>query len=117
MSADLDDLLQGLLALPATVSRLGVTGTPEPAQVRDHLRARYDFARPVPLAEAAADVADLLRRWSCHVTHPRYFGNFNPSVAVSGIVAETMAAAFNPQLAVWSQRPPRSRSSSTRSPS
>jgi len=105
MKHELEDLVRSLLELPETIGGLGVTGSTEPAAVRDHLRGRYDFARPVPLAEAAADVAEMLRRWNCHVTHPRYFGNFNPSVAVSGIVAETMAAAFNPQLAVWSHAP------------
>ncbi|HVP15109.1 MAG TPA: pyridoxal-dependent decarboxylase [Terriglobales bacterium] len=105
MDPDLDDLVRHLLELPETIGALEVTGAPEPSAVREHLRARYDFSRPVPLADAAADVAAMLRRWNCHVTHPRYFGNFNPSVDVSGIVAETMAAAFNPQLAVWSHAP------------
>jgi glutamate/tyrosine decarboxylase-like PLP-dependent enzyme len=105
MDHDLEVLVRSFFDLPEKVEELGVTGTPSPSQVREHLRRRYDFTRPMPLAEAAADVADMLRRWNCHVTHPRYFGNFNPSVAVSGVVADTLAAAFNPQLAVWSHAP------------
>jgi len=105
MSDDLDALIRSLFALPESIAGEPVTGLPAPAEVREQLRSRYDFARPVPLEQAAMDVAGMLRRWSTHVTHPRYFGNFNPSVAVSGIVAETMVAAFNPQLAVWSHAP------------
>jgi glutamate/tyrosine decarboxylase-like PLP-dependent enzyme len=37
-----------------------------------------------------------------HTTHPGYFGLFNPSPAFMGIVADTLVAAFNPQLATHS---------------
>lgn len=66
---------------------------------------RYDFRDPVPLGQLTQEVVRLLREYSVHVTHPRYFGLFNPGVHDSGIVAETLAAAFNPQLAAWSHSP------------
>ncbi len=46
-----------------------------------------------------------MRKWSVQVTHPRYFGLFNPTVREAGIVADTLAALYNPQLAVWSHAP------------
>ena len=73
-------------------------------QILDKLQD-YDFRHPVALGKLTDDVARLLRDYSVHVTHPRYFGLFNPGVHEAGIVAETLAAAFNPQLAAWSHSP------------
>jgi glutamate/tyrosine decarboxylase-like PLP-dependent enzyme len=47
----------------------------------------------------------MFRDYSVHVTHPRYFGLFNPGVREASIVAETLVATFNPQLAAWSHSP------------
>jgi glutamate/tyrosine decarboxylase-like PLP-dependent enzyme len=74
------------------------------AEIRDHL-ARYDFRRAVPLEQTAADVEQMLRRWQVQVTHPRYFGLFNPSVRFASVVADTLAATYNPQLAAWRTSP------------
>lgn len=74
------------------------------AEIRDHL-ARYDFRHGVPLEQAAADVEQMLRRWQVQVTHPRYFGLFNPSVRLASAVADALAAAYNPQLAAWRTSP------------
>lgn len=65
----------------------------------------YDFARPVAPREAVGAVAELLRAATVHTTHPRYFGLFNPTPTLMGVVGETLAAAFNPQLAAWSHAP------------
>jgi glutamate/tyrosine decarboxylase-like PLP-dependent enzyme len=35
------------------------------------------------------------------VTHPRYFGLFNPSVTLASVIADTLVAMYNPQLATW----------------
>ncbi|HEY1805464.1 MAG TPA: aminotransferase class V-fold PLP-dependent enzyme [Terracidiphilus sp.] len=75
------------------------------AEVREHLKSRYDFAQAIPLDEAAADVEDMLRRWQVQVTHPRYFGLFNPSVTVSSVIADTLVATYNSQLASWRTSP------------
>lgn len=76
-----------------------------PSEIRDHLSSRYDFAQPVSLVEAVADVEEMLRRWQVQVTHPRYFGLFNPSVTPSSVIADTLTAAYNPQLASWRTSP------------
>ncbi|HTX41107.1 MAG TPA: pyridoxal-dependent decarboxylase [Acidobacteriaceae bacterium] len=74
------------------------------AEIRE-LLARYDFRRAVPLEQAAADVEQMLRRWQVQVTHPRYFGLFNPSVRLASVVADALAATYNPQLAAWRTSP------------
>ena len=57
------------------------------------------------LHEVTADVEWMMRRWQVQVTHPRYFGLFNPSVTLASVVADTLAAMFNPQLATWRASP------------
>jgi glutamate/tyrosine decarboxylase-like PLP-dependent enzyme len=47
----------------------------------------------------------MLRKWQVHVTHPRYFGLFNPSVTVASVVADFLTAMYNPQLAAWRTSP------------
>src|SRR5580693_7210319 len=81
-----------------------IVPTVTPEAIRNHL-ARYDFANPVSFEELTADVEQMMRRWHVQVTHPRYFGLFNPSVTFSSIVADTLAAMYNPQLATWRTSP------------
>jgi glutamate/tyrosine decarboxylase-like PLP-dependent enzyme len=73
-------------------------------EIRERL-AKYDFAAPRPADAVLGDVASMLRRWNVHVTHPRYFGLFNPSVVPAAVAAESLAAVVNLQLAVWSHSP------------
>jgi glutamate/tyrosine decarboxylase-like PLP-dependent enzyme len=75
------------------------------AEIRDHLQSRYDFQSSCPLPDVVADVDRMLREWQVQVTHPRYFGLFNPGVTPASVVAETMTAAYNPQLASWRTSP------------
>lgn len=88
----------------AAIDDLPVAPTVAPAQIREQL-SRYDFANPIPLDQLIADVAGLLRQWSLHANHPRYFGLFNPTVRRSGVVADALVAAYNPQLAAWPHAP------------
>jgi glutamate/tyrosine decarboxylase-like PLP-dependent enzyme len=73
-------------------------------EIRNHL-SRYDFANPVPFEELGADVEQMMRKWHVQVTHPRYFGLFNPSVTFPAIVADMLVAMYNPQLATWRTSP------------
>lgn len=68
--------------------------------LRSQLCARYDFSGPRPLSSVVEEVVELLRTGIVHVTHPRYFGLFNPTVREAAVLGETLAAIFNPQLAV-----------------
>jgi glutamate/tyrosine decarboxylase-like PLP-dependent enzyme len=47
----------------------------------------------------------MLRTWQVQVTHPRYLGLFNPSVTTASVVADTLVAIYNPQLATWRTSP------------
>ena len=66
---------------------------------------RFDFAEPVGLDELLDSVGGLLRDGIVHTAHPRYFGLFNPTPAFAGVLADSLVAAFNPQLAVASHAP------------
>ncbi len=88
----------------AAIEDFPVAPTVTPGEIRDAL-SRYDFASPIALEQLIGEVADLLRRWSLHVNHPRYFGLFNPTVRRAGVVADALAALYNPQLAAWPHAP------------
>ena len=57
------------------------------------------------LDDVIADVEGMMRRWQVQVTHPRYFGLFNPSVTLASVIADTLVAMYNPQLATWRTSP------------
>ncbi len=79
-------------------------GSVTPDMIRGEL-ARYDFAAPVALDDLVEDIERMLRTWQVHVTHPRYFGLFNPSVTPASVVGDTLTAMYNPQLATWRTSP------------
>jgi glutamate/tyrosine decarboxylase-like PLP-dependent enzyme len=87
------------------VDRLPVTPAAAPAYIRRLLLDRFDFRRPVPLEALVAETAALLREYSLHTAHRRYFGLFNPGVRPAGVAGDALAAAFNPQMAAWRHSP------------
>jgi len=76
-----------------------------PPEIRTYLESRYDFTRPAALDDIVADVEGMMRSWHVQVTHPRYFGLFNPSVTAASVIADTIVAMHNPQLATWRTSP------------
>ena len=74
-------------------------------EIRSYLSSRFDFSKPMPLEEVIADVEQMLKTWQVQVTHPRYFGLFNPSVTLPSVIADTLVALYNPQLANWRTSP------------
>jgi glutamate/tyrosine decarboxylase-like PLP-dependent enzyme len=76
-----------------------------PHEIRRYLASRYDFTRAVALDDVTADVEQMMRKWHVHVTHPRYFGLFNPSVTLASVIADALVAIYNPQLASWRTSP------------
>ncbi len=76
-----------------------------PEEIRSYLASRYDFRKGIALEEIIADVEKMLKTWQVQITHPRYFGLFNPSVALASVVADTLVAMYNPQLASWRTSP------------
>jgi glutamate/tyrosine decarboxylase-like PLP-dependent enzyme len=89
--------VEGVRALPVA-PRL------DPARLRA-LLAPITFDRPLPVEAAIELAVEGLRQHQVHTPHPRYFGLFNPAPATMGIAADTLVAAFNPQIAAWSHSP------------
>lgn len=73
--------------------------------IRRHLEASYDFGTKISLNEIVCDVEDMMQKWQVQVTHPRYFGLFNPNVSLASVIADTLVAMYNPQLANWRTSP------------
>src|ERR1700678_924637 len=74
-------------------------------EIRTSLASRYDFHQSLPLEEVVTDVEKMLRTWQVQITHPRYFGLYNPSVTLASVVADTLVAMYNSQLANWRTSP------------
>ncbi len=86
------------------VRHLGVRGHIDAGEVRAAAE-QFDFDRPLSPHEAVDRVVEALRRLGPHAIHPRHFGLFDPAPTAMGVVAEALAAAFNPCLASWSGSP------------
>ena len=76
----------------------GVTPTRNPAEFKQEL-AKFDFVSPKELTDVLTWTVNELERGLVHVTHPRYFGLFNPSPTFPAQCADRIVGAFNPQLA------------------
>ena len=72
--------------------------------LQDLLRP-FDFSRPLQPTAAVDFAVDVMRRYSVHNAHPRYFGLFVPAPTTMGIAADALVAAFNPVLAAWNLSP------------
>ena len=64
-----------------------------------------DFDQPLELQQALQEVLQGLERYTVHTPHPNYYGLFNPRANFPSILADTIIAYFNPQLAAWSHAP------------
>ncbi|HZK90818.1 MAG TPA: pyridoxal-dependent decarboxylase [Stellaceae bacterium] len=99
-----DRLTEALLAADARVRQ----GSAAPDVDREAFRralAEFDFAAPAPLDALLAWTIEQLEHGVTHMTHPRYFGLFNPSPTYPAQCADRIAAAFNPQLATATTSP------------
>src|SRR5436190_3950255 len=101
----LNDLRRVEARLAADIASGPIVPSVTPQEIRSYLASRYDFTRPLALDDVVADVEQMLRTWQVQVTHPRYFGLFNPSVTLASIIADTLVAMYNPQLATWRTSP------------
>ena len=92
-------------ALQASIASGPILPSVTAEEIRAHLAAGYSFQQPLPLETVIADVEKMLSTWQVQVTHPRYFGLFNPSVTLASVVADALVAMYNPQLANWRTSP------------
>jgi glutamate/tyrosine decarboxylase-like PLP-dependent enzyme len=100
-----DELRSAVAKLESDIARGPIVPMVTPQEIREYLASCYDFTKPMTLDDAGADVERMLRTWQVQVTHPRYFGLFNPSVTLASIIADTLVAMYNPQLATWRTSP------------
>jgi glutamate/tyrosine decarboxylase-like PLP-dependent enzyme len=82
-----------------------VSGACDAGTVRRAVEARLGLETPQGDAAALDGLAGLLERFRVDVTHPRYFGLFNPSVLPAAAAGAALVAAMNPQTAVWAHNP------------
>ena len=101
----IDEIRFDFTQLQADIADGPILPTVTAEEVRTYLESRYDFHQTMSLEEVVNDVEEMLRRWQVQVTHPRYFGLFNPSVTLASVVADTLVAMYNSQLANWRTSP------------
>jgi glutamate/tyrosine decarboxylase-like PLP-dependent enzyme len=100
-----EDVLTRELALANDrVAKGSVTPTLDCTSFRNEL-ADFDFRTSCPLDRVMSWTIVQLERGVVHLTHPRYFGLFNPSPTFPAQCADRIAAAFNPQLATSTTSP------------
>lgn len=73
-------------------------------QFRQQLSA-HDFEEQHDLGALIEWTVDQLSDGLVHMTHPGYFGLFNPAPTFAAECADRITAAFNPQICVWSHAP------------
>jgi glutamate/tyrosine decarboxylase-like PLP-dependent enzyme len=101
----IDEIECDFTQLQADIANDPILPTVTAEEIRTYLTAHYDFHQALPLEGVIADVEKMLRTWQVQVTHPRYFGLFNPSVTLASVIADTLVAMYNPQLANWRTSP------------
>jgi glutamate/tyrosine decarboxylase-like PLP-dependent enzyme len=99
-----EELIRAIEDYSQRIGEHRVTPTLDPASLRRRLSA-FDFEKPLDPVEALHVAVRGLWEEQVHTPHPRYFGLFNPAPTTMGIAADTLVAAFNPQLAAWSHSP------------
>jgi glutamate/tyrosine decarboxylase-like PLP-dependent enzyme len=100
-----DGIQDDFARVQAEIEQGPIVPSVAPEEIRNYLTSRYDFSKTIALEEIVADVEQMMQTWQVQVTHPRYFGLFNPSVTLASVVADTLAAMYNPQLANWRTSP------------
>jgi glutamate/tyrosine decarboxylase-like PLP-dependent enzyme len=81
-----------------------VTPTLDLGALRSELD-ELDFRTPRALGELLSWTIAQMEHGLVHITHPRYFGLFNPAPTFPAQCADRIAATFNPQLATSTTSP------------
>ena len=93
-----DYLTQALALADERVCAGSATPTLDMEAFRRELES-FDFGTPRPLTELLDWSIGVLEHGLTHLTHPRYFGLFNPAPTFPAQCADRLVAAFNPQVA------------------
>lgn len=101
----IDELQQEFERLQASLAEGPILPSVTVEEIRGYLGSQYPFREALPLDEVVQDAERMLRAWQVQVTHPRYLGLFNPAVTLPSVIAETLVAMYNSQLANWRTSP------------
>ena len=93
-----DYLTRELASAQARVAAGSATPTLAMDAFRQEL-AGFDFAAPRPLSAMLDWAIPMLEHGVVHLTHPRYFGLFNPAPSFPAQCADRIVGSFNPQVA------------------
>src|ERR1700690_2100128 len=74
-------------------------------EIRSYLASQYQFQKELPLDEVVQDAERMLLPWQVRAPPPRYLGLFTPAVTLPSVIAETLVALYNSQLANWRTSP------------
>ncbi len=99
-----DFLTEALASAHERLAGGSVTPTLDPVSFRTDL-AGFDFRTPRPLETLLPWIIARMEHGIVHVTHPRYFGLFNPAPTFPAQCADRITAVFNPQLATSTTSP------------
>ena len=101
----IDEIQNDFVRVQSEIASSPILPRVTPEEIRSYLGSRYNFAQAMSLEEVTADAEKMLKTWQVQVTHPRYLGLFNPSVTLVSVIAETLVALYNSQLANWRTSP------------
>ncbi len=93
-----EQLTEMLAATEHSMSECSVMPSISDESFRRALDA-LDFEMPMPFGKLLEWTVEGLKHGLVHMTHPRYFGLFNPAPTFAAQCADRIAASFNPQLA------------------
>jgi glutamate/tyrosine decarboxylase-like PLP-dependent enzyme len=91
-------LTSALIEAQKRVAAGSVTPVLDLTAFRQELSA-FDFVAPLRLDQVLDWTSAQLEQGIVHMTHPRYFGLFNPNPTFPAQCADRIVGAFNPQLA------------------
>lgn len=69
------------------------------------LTGKYSFETAIPAGEAIQHVLNGIKKHGVQTPHPSYYGLYNPRPNFASIMADTITATLNPQMAAWSHAP------------
>ena len=96
-------LLQSLENFYANTKEYRASPALDIATIKNAVAKNFDH--PLGITAALHHVVQGLERFTVHTPHPNYYGLFNPRSNFPSILADTIIAYFNPQLAAWSHAP------------
>jgi glutamate/tyrosine decarboxylase-like PLP-dependent enzyme len=99
-----DWLTTALIEASSRIQTGPVTPTIDIAKFRREL-AEQDFNQPRELQEVLSWTIERMQTGLVQMSHPRYFGLFNPAATFPAQCADRIASLFNPQLASSASSP------------